>query len=130
VNLGLIGRRILLVEDELLISCLLEDMLADLGCIVVGPASRLEQAMALAVAEVIDAGVLDVSLNGVLSYPLADALRARSIPFMFSTGYDRDRLRADYQTFPMLQKPFHPRELARSMEALFPAAEPAPDIAA
>jgi CheY-like chemotaxis protein len=115
----LTGRRILLVEDELLISCLLEDMLEDLGCTLVGPASRIDQALRLVAAEAIDAVILDVSLDEQLSYPVADALVARGIPFLFSTGYDRARLRDGYRSFAMLQKPFHPSELAKVLTGLF-----------
>ena len=115
----LTGRRILLVEDELLISCLLEDMLEDLGCTLVGPASRVDQALRLVAGEAIDAVILDVSLDQQLSYPVADALVARGIPFVFSTGYDRDRLRDGYRSFAMLQKPFHPSELAKVLTGLF-----------
>lgn len=115
----LIGRRILLVEDELLVSCLLEDMLEDLGCTLVGPASRVDQALRLVASEAIDAVMLDVSLDQQLSYPVADALVARGIPFLFSTGYDRNRLRDGYRSFAMLQKPFHPSELAKVLSGLF-----------
>jgi DNA-binding response OmpR family regulator len=125
----LIGRRILLVEDELLISCLLEDILEDLGCTLVGPASRVDQALRLVAAETIDAVVLDVSLDEQLSYPVADALVARGIPFLFSTGYDRDRLRDGYRSFAMLQKPFHPSELAKVLTGLFARTHPLPSAA-
>ena len=126
MNPELVGRRILLVEDELLISCLLEDMLEDLGCTLVGSASRVDQALRLVAGEAIDAVILDVSLDQQLSYPVADALVARSIPFLFSTGYDRDRLRDGYRAFAMLQKPFHPSELAKVLSGLFQAGAPTP----
>ncbi len=125
----LIGRRILLVEDELLISCLLEDMLEDLGCTLVGPASRVDQALRLVTGEAIDAVILDVSLDQQLSYPVADALVARGIPFLFSTGYDRDRLRDGYRSFAMLQKPFHPSELAKVLMGFFAGARLLPSAA-
>jgi len=125
----LMGRRILLVEDELLISCLLEDMLEDLGCTLVGPASRVDQALRLVAGEAIDAVILDVSLDQQLSYPVADALVARGIPFLFSTGYDRDRLRDGYRSFAMLQKPFHPSELAEVLSGLFAGARLLPSPA-
>lgn len=126
MNPLLIGRKILLVEDELLVSCLLEDMLSDLGCTLVGPAQRVDQAMAMVAAEAIDAVVLDVSLNREFSYPVADAIVARGIPFMFSTGYDRDRLREGYQSYPILQKPFHPLEFAELLAGLFADNPPTP----
>src|SRR3546814_9846381 len=87
---SLAGLRILVVEDELLVALELEMMLIGLGCDVVGPASRLEKAMQLAAAEAIDGAILDVNLRGRPVYPVATALKARGIPFLFSTGY-RDR---------------------------------------
>lgn len=100
------GRRILVVEDEVIVSWMLEDMLAELGCAVVGPATRVSQALAMVEAEAIDAAVLDVNLNGEKSYPVADALAARRVPFVFSTGYDQNSMPIGYQDFAMLQKPY------------------------
>jgi CheY-like chemotaxis protein len=113
-----------LVEDEMLVAWLLEDMLADLGCAVVGPASSVKQALAMIDAEAIDAAVLDVNLNGQMSYPIADALVARGVPFVFSTGYDKDTLLDGYRTFPVLQKPFHREELSETFAALFMTKKP------
>jgi DNA-binding NtrC family response regulator len=112
------GRRVLVVEDEIIVAWLLEDMLADLGCAVVGPAARVNQALALIDAEAIDVAVLDVNLNGQKSYPIADALAARGVPFVFSTGYDKDNLLESYRTFPVLQKPFHRSELGVTLAKL------------
>jgi CheY-like chemotaxis protein len=112
------GRRVLLVEDEMIVAWLLEDMLADLGCAVVGPAAHVPQALAMIDAEAIDAAVLDVNLNGKMSYPIADALAARGVPFVFSTGYDKDSLLDGYRTFPVLQKPFHRSELVDTLAKL------------
>ncbi len=102
----LAGRRILVVEDEVMVSWMLEDMLGQLGCAIVGPAARVDQALAIIDAENVDAAVLDVNLNGAKSYPVADALTARGVPFVFSTGYGKKGLGADYVRFPLLQKPF------------------------
>jgi CheY-like chemotaxis protein len=103
----------------MLVVWLLEDMLADLGCAVVGPASSVDQALAMIDAEAIDAAVLDVNLNGQMSYPIADVLTARGVPFAFSTGYDKDTLLDDYRSFPVLQKPFHLAELSDTLAKLF-----------
>jgi CheY-like chemotaxis protein len=111
-------RRILLVEDEIFVVWLLEDMLTDLGCAIVGPASSVNQALAMIDAEAIDAAVLDVNLNGQMSYPIADALAARGVPFVFSTGYDKDTLLDRYRTFPGLQKPIQRSELSDTLAKL------------
>ena len=112
------GRRVLVVEDEIIVSWLLQDMLADLGCEVVGPAARVDQALAIIEAEAIDAVLLDLNLNGQMSYPVADALVARGVPFVFSTGYAQNRLLNGYRTFPVLQKPFHGSEVGDALAKL------------
>ena len=96
-QVGTIGRapmhndrkpRVLIVEDETMVSMLIEDMVCDLGAEVVGPAAKFEQAMALALEADFDLAVLDVNLDGLVVYPVADVLRDRGIPFIFMTGYD------------------------------------------
>ena len=103
---------------------LLEDMLVDLGCAIVGPATSVNRALAMIDAEAFDAAVLDVNLDGQMSYPVADALTARGMPFVFSTGYDKDTLRDGYRTFPVLQKPFHRSELGDALAKLLTPTEP------
>ena len=95
----------------MMVAWLLEDTLAELGCAVVGPAAGVKEALAMIDAKVIDVAVLDVNLNGEMSYPIADALVVRGVPFVFSTGYGKDRMPDGYQIFPVLQKPFHRAEL-------------------
>jgi len=124
MNSPLSGRRVLVVEDEMIVAWLLEDMLADFGCVVVGPAARVEQALAVIDAEAIDAAVLDLNLNGQKSYPVADALAARGVPFVFSTGYDKGRLLDGYRCFPVLQKPYHRAELGDTLAKLLTPKEP------
>ena len=118
------GRRVLMVEDEMMVAWLLEDMLTDLGCAVIGPAGNVNQALAMIEAELIDAAVLDVNLNGEMSYPIADALAARGVPFVFVTGYDKGRIIDGYQSFPVLQKPFHRSELSDILAKLLTPKEP------
>jgi DNA-binding NtrC family response regulator len=124
--------RVLLVEDEMLVAWLIEDMLADLGCAVIGPASSVNQALAMIDAEAIDAAVLDLNLNGQMSYPVADALAAHGVPFVISTGYDKDTLPDDYRACPVLQKPIHRSELSDTLAKLLTPKEPSvePAIAA
>ena len=75
--------RVLLVEDENLVAILLEDMLAELGHSVVGPVARLNKALEMAQREAIDLAILYVNINGEQVYPVAEALAARGIPFVF-----------------------------------------------
>lgn len=102
---SLAGRRILVVEDEVLISMFIENVLADLGAEVIGPVNTLADGLALGGSERLDGAVLDLNLNGEQTYPLADALIARGVPFVFITGYDRDSLDRRYSRVPILQKP-------------------------
>jgi CheY-like chemotaxis protein len=114
------GRRVLVIEDEMIVAMLLEDMLADLGCTVLGPAARVDQALTIiAAAGSLDAAVLDVNLNGQKSYPVADALIARGVPFLFATGYRRDSVMNGYRSFPQLEKPFKLSELGDALAKLF-----------
>ncbi|MGI4767627.1 MAG: sensor histidine kinase [Janthinobacterium lividum] len=115
---GLSGRRILVVEDEVMVSWLLEDMLGQLGCRVLGPAARVDQALAIIDDEEIDAAILDVNLNGEKSYPIADALTAGGVPFVFSTGYGRKGLQDRYANVPMLQKPYKRSALGDALGTL------------
>ena len=112
-NEALSGLRVLVVEDEVAISLLLEDMLLDLGCEVVGPAGRLSAATALAEQEEIDLAILDVNVAGEPVYPLVDALAKKGVPFVFSTGYGSSGIQERYRNRPVLQKPFGQNDLAR-----------------
>jgi CheY-like chemotaxis protein len=116
----LAGRRILVVEDELMIAMLVEDILLDLGCSIVGPAHALADALALARSEPgIDAALLDVNLGGQSVFAVADALREKGVPAIFSTGYGDAGLRDVDRGSPVLQKPFRAGDLARALnEAL------------
>ncbi|HEY5289834.1 MAG TPA: response regulator [Caulobacteraceae bacterium] len=116
VTTDLEGRRVLLVEDEAMIAMLLEDMLGDLGCHVVGPAYALAPALALAAgSDPIDVAILDVNLAGRPVFEVADALRARRVPMIFSTGYGETGLRDVDQGAPVLGKPFRAGELAAAL---------------
>lgn len=112
------GLRVLVVEDEMMVSMLIEDMLSDMGCTVIGPASRLDEAIELANASDIDCAVLDVNLGGQPIFPLADLLRERGCPFAFATGYGDAGLRDVDRGTPVLQKPFREGDLARVLGEL------------
>lgn len=115
---ALVGRRILVVEDELLIAVLIEEFLQAHGCVVVGPASKLEAALRLADDEKLDAAILDVTIRGGTVYPVADRLRARGIPFVLASGYGDWALQPDYRNQPRLTKPFTLLELEEHVALL------------
>jgi CheY-like chemotaxis protein len=114
----LAGPRVLIVEDEVMISMMVEDMIQDLGCSVIGPAGDLERALALAEEEAIDVAVLDVNLNGLRSDPVADRLTERGIPFIFATGYGVAGLADAHRGVPVLRKPYDEQELARALQVV------------
>lgn len=104
------GRRALLVEDESLVSLLIEDILVGAGC-QVDLAMRLADALDMADGGQFDFAILDVNLGGEFSFPVAQRLRERNIPFLFSTGYTRDGIAGDFADIPMIQKPYVPEQL-------------------
>ena len=110
--------RVLIVEDEMLVAMNIEDMLLDLGHEVAGIASRLAPALSLAGEAAIDAAMLDVNLAGENSFPVADVLAARGIPFVFATGYGRQGIEERYRDRPLLQKPFRASDLGLVLAAL------------
>lgn len=114
----LAGRRILVVEDEVLVSMLVEDILLDFGCVIVGPAAKLEDAVALAQSETIDIGLLDVNLGRTLVFPVADVLSQRGIPFVFVSGYGESALQPPHQDRPVLEKPFSPETIGDVLAGL------------
>ena len=115
------GVRVLVVEDEALVSMLLEDMLGDLGCEVVAVCSRVSQAVETAsdTTQTFDVAILDVNVAGEPVTPAAEALAARGVPFVFATGYGAGGQPDAFRDRPTLQKPFGMAEVeARLREAV------------
>ncbi len=100
-------QRVLVVEDSALVVVMIKTMLADMGWETVGPATRLADAVALAGTEAIDLALLDVNLAGEMSWPVAEVLQVRGIPFAFTTGYDADSvIPPSLASAPVVAKPF------------------------
>jgi CheY-like chemotaxis protein len=112
------GRSILVVEDEMLVLLNIEDMLADHGCTSVSVAGNADQALALIDGQDFDAAMVDLNLNGRKSYRVADALAARGVPFLFSTGYSGDSLDDGYRDRPVLAKPYREAQLVEMLRGL------------
>lgn len=104
---ALSGRRVLVIEDESLVAMLLETILEDLGCTVIGPVSNIDDGLIAAQGtEGLDVGLLDVNVAGREVFPVAEALIARNIPVVFSTGYGESGLPPHWRGRPTIQKPF------------------------
>lgn len=114
---GLKGLNVFVVEDEVAIALLLEDMLADFGCGIVGPAARVDVACDMARAHPIDVALLDVNVAGQTIAPVVEALAERAIPIVFSTGYGRSGLDERFRDAPVLEKPFTQADLQRKLLA-------------
>ena len=108
-----------MVEDELFVAMLVEDLLGDLGCSVIGPAASAREAVAAAEANGFDLALLDVNLgDGETSFRAAEILRERGVPFAFVTGYGDQGVRPDLRDAPILSKPIDPRQLAKVIARL------------
>jgi CheY-like chemotaxis protein len=112
---GQAKRRVLIVEDEMMVAMLIEDVLTDNGFEIAGLASNIDQALELVGRERVDAVVLDLNLNGCRTFPVAAELTRRGIPFIFSTGYGADGVIDDYRHVRVVQKPFHDAELVEAV---------------
>lgn len=113
----LAGRRVLVVEDEYFIADDLRHQLEAFGAEVLGPVPRVEEALALIAATLqIDAAVLDINLQDEMVYPVADALQARGVPFLFATGYEKAAVPSRYAGVRHCEKPL---ELSLVTKALF-----------
>ena len=112
------ARRALIVEDEVMVAMYVEDVLTDLGCSVIGIATSLAQALDIAREAAFDFAVLDINLAGDTSFPVADVLRGRRIPFLFVSGYTSGGVAEAYRNEPRLRKPFRAPDLARAIEEI------------
>ena len=112
---GLKGVRVLVVEDEAPIALQLEDILVEAECVVVGPASRVAQALKLAEKNDVDVALLDLNIAGELVYPVADALERLGRPYIFATGYDGSNIAEPYRRKPILKKPFSRRQVLKAV---------------
>jgi CheY-like chemotaxis protein len=112
------GKRVLIVEDELMIRMLLEGMLTDLGHRVAAEAGGLDEAISLAKQGEFDLAVLDVNLNGNSVTPVVEILVERGVPFIFASGYGQRGLPEAYRTAPILQKPFQADALEQAIQSI------------
>jgi DNA-binding response OmpR family regulator len=115
---SLAGRRVLVVEDELMVAMLVETVLEDEDCAVVGPYGDLDEALAAATREKLDLAVLDINLAGRMVFPVAEILVQRNVPFLLLSGYGDKALPNDRQHWPICGKPFRLDELVSALSRL------------
>jgi CheY-like chemotaxis protein len=109
----LLGRRVLIVEDDYFLAQSMQSAFAKLGAEVIGPVPTVDAALDLIdESQTLDAAVLDLNLRGRMAYPIADALRSRGIPFVFATGYDVFDIDAGYTEVQRCEKPVNPQNVA------------------
>ena len=113
------GLRILVVEDEYFVAMEIRDIIRNLGAEVVGPIGQLEIAQDMARREALDGAILDVKLDGEVTYPLAAELLRRGVPVLMATGYDAGQLPEEFRDLPYLRKPFDARTMQRMAESTF-----------
>lgn len=112
------GLRVLIVEDEPLVTMLLEGMMEDLGHTVLGPFLRLEPALEFIRSDhkEIDVAILDVNLGGIRSFAAADLLLELGVPFVFASGYDEAGIDERWRMWPNIGKLFYEDELKATLE--------------
>jgi len=104
---GLKGRRILVVEDSPVVGPFTAELLAELGCEVVGPAPNMAAARELVESESdIDAAMMDVHIRGERVFPLCDLLAAKRVPFLLTSGYADWQMPDKWEDRPRLSKPY------------------------
>jgi PAS domain S-box-containing protein len=118
-NRSLVGTRVLVVEDEIILAMDIKAMLEDLGCEVIGPASTLQAAQALARQEAarIDAAILDVNVKGATTFELARQLQGDGVACVFVTGYSELPEVAE-ENWLLLRKPVSEREIVAALQSV------------
>lgn len=121
--MGTQAARILIVEDEPMLAMDLEFMLRELGCEIVGVASRIDSATRMAREVQCDGAVLDLNLDGSSANSVADVLSERGIPFIFATGYGDQNLALRFKHVPVVEKPYNHETIHSALKTVL-----APDM--
>ncbi|KQU50586.1 hypothetical protein ASG72_11945 [Bosea sp. Leaf344] len=122
------GVRVLVVDDDMMLLMMIEGMLEDMGCESVVAVATVKQALAVLDTGTFDVAMLDLNLNGDRSYPIADALAALNVPFLFSTGYGSGVVGEGYRDRPVLMKPYSFDQLVATLGRLLPSDRLLPEV--
>ena len=117
----LAGLDVLLIEDETMVSFLIEEMLEQLGAAAVRHAARLDAGLALVAAKLPSIAILDVNISGETVFPIAERLEASGVPFVFITGYGREGLHDRWAVHEVLQKPLTVQEFEQGLRRILKA---------
>lgn len=109
------GTRVLLVEDETLVALMIEDMIDDIGAMLIATVSTIGEAMATLESARPDIAMLDINVGGDQVFPVCERLAELGIPFVFSTGYGEHGVPPQWRASPVLQKPYSASQLADAL---------------
>jgi DNA-binding response OmpR family regulator len=123
------GRSILVVEDDIVLATDLAALLTDAGCKAVLPTTSVASALSTIVHYVIDGAILDVNVQNEWVFPVAHALAAAQVPFLFLTAYAPDSIPAEHRERPFVQKPHVPERLLADLTQMLTPAEAGPKLA-
>jgi CheY-like chemotaxis protein len=112
-------KRILVVEDSPVVAPFTADLLAELGCHVIGPAPNMAAAREFVDSEELDAAIMDIHIRGERVFPLCDLLFTKDVPFVLSSGYADWQIPEAWQHAPRLQKPYTIDQVEEALAALF-----------
>jgi CheY-like chemotaxis protein len=121
MNANLAGRRVLLVEDSPVVAPFTAEVLAELGCAVVGPAPNMAIARELIEGEEFHGAIMDVHIRGERVFPLCEALETKGVPFVLTSGYADWDMPDKWLDRPRLQKPYTLEDVERVLTELLPA---------
>jgi CheY-like chemotaxis protein len=120
---NLSGKRILIVEDEIIVALDLADKITADGATAVGPVSTVNAALEVIANAELDGVILDVNLRGEMAFPVADVLADRHIPFVFMTALDAGEIPSRHANVRCVQKPVSTEVICRALEATIFAAQ-------
>lgn len=109
------GRRILIVEDSPVVAEACEDMVRDMGCVVIGPATNMAAALQLAGEEELDGAIVDINIRGGKAFPVLKILNGRRIPFLLTSGYADWTMPEEWREQSRLAKPYTPNMLRETL---------------
>ena len=115
-SVGVAGRRVLVAEDEYLLASKMVAAFAELGVETIGPVGTVKRALDLVEhGGRLDGAVLDIKLRDGMVFPVAEALRARGVRFVFTTGFNEQAIPDRYKDVARYEKPFDPTQVARAL---------------